>query len=100
MAQTILIAAVVLGVVGPLLRGWRPVLAVLLGFAIVNGWLLYQVRVALETGPDPGPGARGFIVLLYLPSVLCGLSCLLRLLIEAFRFVRRRQRDREVSPGE
>lgn len=98
MADALILSAAALGLIAPLLPGWRRVLLVLMLFALVNGVLLYQVHTLLAAEPNPGPAARGFVVLAYLPSAIFLLSCIIRLLFTVVSYARRHIRGRAASP--
>lgn len=92
MIEFAILAVAALGLVAPLLPGWRRVAVAVAVFAACDAVLLVEVSRMLAATPEPGPVGRGVVVLFYLPTAVFALACAVRLAFIAGRSVWRRAR--------
>ena len=97
MGQWLIAALALLGLIAPLLPSWRAMLFCTVSFALGNWALLSQLHALLAAEPNPGPGARGVAIFVYVPTAAFLLACLVRALFEAGRYMFRRLRSRSRS---
>ncbi len=94
MGETLIIGLALLGLLAPLLPGWRAVLIATALFAVLDGVVLLQIHDFLATEARPGPGARMGVFIAYVPTIAFLLGCLLRALFMLARTIVRLVRTR------
>lgn len=98
MTETTLWLLAILGAAIPLLPLWRWLIVSAVIFTIVNATLIAVALHDIESQPNPGPGARGLLVLFVMPVALFVSVACIRLIVTVLRHKHKNRRAKPATP--